>query len=81
MLRVNPISAIIWWLLWNVPLAIGFWMFVRDEGLAWQRTEKIDANKLLIREKLQSAGAPLEIGPDQDERTTLISQSKESNLG
>jgi hypothetical protein len=56
-------------------------MFVRDEGLAWQRTEKIDANKLLIREKLQGAGAPLEIGPDQDERTTLISQSKESNLG
>lgn len=81
MLRVNPISAIIWWLLWNVPLAIGFWMFLRDEGLAWQRTEKIDANKLLIREKLQGAGAPLEIGPDQDERTTLVSQSKESNLG
>lgn len=52
MLRVNPISAFIWWFLWLIPLAIGFSMYVRDAGLAWQRTEKIDANKALIRSKL-----------------------------
>ncbi len=53
MLRINPISVLFWWFIWVIPLAIGFWMYVRDEGLAWQRTEKIDANKLLIRERLE----------------------------
>ena len=53
MLRINPIFAVVWWLLWLVPLFIGFRMFLRDEGLVWQRTEKIDANKHLIRKKLQ----------------------------
>ena len=53
MLRVNPVFALIWWFLWIVPLAIGYRMYVLDEGLAWQRTEKIDANKMLIRTKYQ----------------------------
>ncbi|MEO6834769.1 MAG: glycosyltransferase family 2 protein [Candidatus Tumulicola sp.] len=52
MVRVNPISAIVWWLLWIVPLVIGFRMYLLDEGLAWQRTEKIDANKELIRTRV-----------------------------
>jgi cellulose synthase/poly-beta-1,6-N-acetylglucosamine synthase-like glycosyltransferase len=52
MLRVNPLSMMAWWILWIVPLTIGLWMYLRDEGLAWQRTEKIDANKLLIRRKI-----------------------------
>lgn len=68
MLRVNPLSALLWWFLWIVPLAIGFWMYVRDEGLAWQRTEKIDANKVLIRAKIK------------DEPDTLSGHSEESNL-
>jgi hypothetical protein len=53
MLRVNPVTALVWWFLWIVPLAIGFRMYVLDEGLAWQRTEKIDANKVLIRRKIR----------------------------
>jgi cellulose synthase/poly-beta-1,6-N-acetylglucosamine synthase-like glycosyltransferase len=53
MIRINPISAMIWWFLWIIPLCIGFGMYVRDGGLAWQRTEKIDANKLLIRRKFR----------------------------
>jgi glycosyltransferase XagB len=53
MIRINPISALIWWFLWIIPLFIGFRMYVLDEGLAWQRTEKIDANKLLIRRKFR----------------------------
>ena len=58
MLRVNPLSLMIWWFLWIVPLAIGFRMYLRDEGLAWQRTEKIDANKVLIRKKLRESEKP-----------------------
>ena len=49
MLRINPISVMIWWLLWIVPLFIGLRMFLRNEGLVWQRTEKTDANHNLVR--------------------------------
>jgi cellulose synthase/poly-beta-1,6-N-acetylglucosamine synthase-like glycosyltransferase len=66
MIRVNPLSAFIWWFLWIIPLIIGFRMYLRDEGLAWQRTEKIDANKLLIRKKLR-------------DQSTVLSQSGEPN--
>jgi cellulose synthase/poly-beta-1,6-N-acetylglucosamine synthase-like glycosyltransferase len=58
MLRINPLSAMIWWFLWIVPLVIGFRMYLLDEGLAWQRTEKIDANKLLIRKKFKESEKP-----------------------
>jgi cellulose synthase/poly-beta-1,6-N-acetylglucosamine synthase-like glycosyltransferase len=58
MLRINPLSAMIWWFLWFVPLVIGFRMYLLDEGLAWQRTEKIDANKLLIRKKFKEREKP-----------------------
>jgi cellulose synthase/poly-beta-1,6-N-acetylglucosamine synthase-like glycosyltransferase len=71
MLRVNPISAMIWWFLWLVPLAIGLWMYISDGGLTWQRTEKIDANKLLIRRKVA-----VEHGYD----ATLTKKSEESDL-
>ena len=54
MIRVNPISVFIYWFLWIIPICIGFSMYVSDGGLAWQRTEKIDANKLLIRRKFRS---------------------------
>jgi glycosyltransferase XagB len=62
MLRVNPVSAMIWWFLWIIPLFIGFRMYLLDLGLAWQRTEKIDANKLLIRRKLRGSRPPEHIG-------------------
>lgn len=48
-LRVNPVSLILWWLIWTIPLWIGFWMFRRDGGLIWERTVKIDANHALVR--------------------------------
>ena len=50
MLRVNPIFVILYWLWWSIPMVIGFWMFVSDRGLRWERTTKIDANHDLIRE-------------------------------
>lgn len=53
MLRVNPVFVVLWWVLWLVPLAIGLGMYLRDEGLVWERTEKIDANNLLVRAQLR----------------------------
>lgn len=48
-LRVNPLFTVIYWTLWLIPLVIGFKMFLRDGGLVWERTEKVDANHALIR--------------------------------
>jgi cellulose synthase/poly-beta-1,6-N-acetylglucosamine synthase-like glycosyltransferase len=49
MLRINPLSLLVWWLIWLIPLWIGYRMYRRDEGLAWERTEKVDANHSLVR--------------------------------
>ena len=49
LLRVNPVFILVWWLVWLVPLWIGFRMFLRNEGLVWERTEKTDANHDLVR--------------------------------
>jgi hypothetical protein len=49
MLKVNPLFLMIWWVVWLIPLWLGFWMFMRDGGLVWERTEKINANEALIR--------------------------------
>ena len=67
MFRVNPVFLISYWLFWIVSLAIGFSMFVRDRGLAWQRTEKIDANHTLVRSSAEYVGEggshPAEVQP------------------
>lgn len=55
MLRINPVFVAIWWVMWLIPLALGFWMFLRDRGLVWERTEKINANQTLI--EVQFGGA------------------------
>lgn len=57
MLMVNPIFIMVWWCVWIIPLTLGFVMYLRDSGLAWQRTEKIDANNTLVRTKLDEFGA------------------------
>jgi cellulose synthase/poly-beta-1,6-N-acetylglucosamine synthase-like glycosyltransferase len=54
MWRINPISLWIWWLIWIVPLCVGFQMFLRDRGQVWDRTEKIDANNGLVRERVSA---------------------------
>jgi glycosyltransferase XagB len=50
MLRINPLFVMIWWVMWLIPLAIGMRMWLRDGGLVWERTEKINANEALIRD-------------------------------
>ncbi|HEY5429156.1 MAG TPA: glycosyltransferase family 2 protein [Solirubrobacteraceae bacterium] len=52
MLRINPMFVFAYWIWWAVPLAIGFWMFIRDTGLRWERTRKVDANHSLVRDEL-----------------------------
>ncbi|HMK99292.1 MAG TPA: glycosyltransferase family 2 protein [Acidimicrobiales bacterium] len=47
--RVNPLALLVYWVIWVVPLVMGMQMFLRDRGLAWERTEKVDANHDLIR--------------------------------
>jgi hypothetical protein len=50
----------VYWILWLVPLAIGFRMYLRDGGLVWERTEKVDANHDLVRAQIPATLAPLE---------------------
>jgi cellulose synthase/poly-beta-1,6-N-acetylglucosamine synthase-like glycosyltransferase len=49
MLRINPVFVLIWWVVWLVPLWLGFWMWMREGGLVWERTRKINANEALIQ--------------------------------
>ena len=49
MLKINPLFLMIWWVVWLIPIWLGFWMYMRSGGLVWERTEKINANEALIR--------------------------------
>jgi len=49
MFRVNPIFLWVYWLIWCIPIVIGFGMYVLDKGKVWQRTEKLDRNHKLVR--------------------------------
>ena len=51
MLRINPLFVMIWWAVWLIPLWLGFWMYRRDGGRVWERTQKINANEALIHGK------------------------------
>jgi cellulose synthase/poly-beta-1,6-N-acetylglucosamine synthase-like glycosyltransferase len=59
LLRINPLFVLAWWIVWLVPLFIGLRMFLLDQGLVWERTEKIDANHKLVRATLLQRPAPL----------------------
>ena len=49
LVRVNPLALWAYWLIWTIPIVIGFNMFLRDRGQAWERTNKNDANHDLVR--------------------------------
>lgn len=67
MLMINPISVLLWWCFWCVPLLIGIWMYLRDGGLVWERTVKTNANQALIEEYDQRFGS---IPADSDDNAT-----------
>ena len=52
LLRCNPISLMIYGLIWVIPLCIGWHMYRSGGGLVWERTEKVNANANLIRSRL-----------------------------
>ncbi|QFT78701.1 glycosyltransferase family 2 protein [Erythrobacter sp. THAF29] len=52
LIRVNPLSLVIHWFIWIIPLWIGWRMYRTDGGLVWERTVKIDANNKIVRGKL-----------------------------
>jgi glycosyltransferase XagB len=81
LLRVNPVFLMTWWLIWIIPLWIGWRMYREDGGLVWARTLKIDANAQLVRQMLEKpAEAPargLIAGPY--DRPRLAGPSKASD--
>jgi cellulose synthase/poly-beta-1,6-N-acetylglucosamine synthase-like glycosyltransferase len=50
MFRVSPPFLFVYWMIWTIPIAIGIGMYLREGGLVWERTTKIDANHELVRE-------------------------------
>ncbi len=54
LVRVNPLSLVLWSMIWVIPIIIGWWMYIRDTGLVWERTVKVDANAGLIRSKVRN---------------------------
>jgi glycosyltransferase XagB len=47
--RMNPLFVLVYWIFWSVSIIIGIQMFLRDKGLVWERTTKVDANHHLVR--------------------------------
>jgi hypothetical protein len=69
----------IWWFLWIIPLTIGLRMYLRDEGLEWERTEKVDAKNALVRDYLKRAEG-IRLRADARHRTSrTIPDVPESN--
>jgi cellulose synthase/poly-beta-1,6-N-acetylglucosamine synthase-like glycosyltransferase len=62
MVRVNPLVLFLWYLLWTVPIVIGFGMFLADKGKAWARTEKVDADRRFVSDTPGTPNTP----PTQD---------------
>lgn len=63
LLRINPLFLLVWWLVWLIPIAIGLRMYLRDEGLVWERTEKNDANHALVRNGIEREEPPMTATP------------------
>lgn len=48
MVRINPLVLFLYYILWSVPIAVGFGMFIADKGKAWVRTQKVDADRRFV---------------------------------
>ena len=58
-----------YWIFWSLSIVIGIQMFIRDKGLVWERTEKVDANHDLVRDlELVAIAVP---GADVIDQTQL----------
>lgn len=50
--RINPVVAMTWWVIWLIPIWLGFRMYKGEGGLEWIRTQKINANAKLFGTKI-----------------------------
>lgn len=50
MVRINPISVFAYYVIWTIPIVLGFVMFLADLGKAWVRTQKHDADHRFAEE-------------------------------
>ena len=74
-LRLNPLFVLAYWVFWVVAIVIGVRMFIRDQGLVWERTEKVDANHDLVRAlEIPGTRAP---GVTADRETVAVATSSE----
>ena len=48
MIRINPVFVFLYYLLWTIPIVIGFGMFIANKGKAWKRTQKVDADRSFV---------------------------------
>jgi cellulose synthase/poly-beta-1,6-N-acetylglucosamine synthase-like glycosyltransferase len=48
--RVNPFFLWLFWVIWIIPLWLGWRMYRKDTGLVWDRTVKHDSNHQMVRE-------------------------------
>jgi cellulose synthase/poly-beta-1,6-N-acetylglucosamine synthase-like glycosyltransferase len=54
LLRINPLVIFVWWLVWLIPICLGYFMFRGEGGLEWIRTKKENANAKLFGSKIIS---------------------------
>jgi hypothetical protein len=54
MITVNPVTLFVYWTFWTIPILGGLYLFITDQGKAWARTEKVDADRKLV-EKQESS--------------------------
>jgi hypothetical protein len=45
MLRINPVFLFAYWILWCIPIFVGFGMYILGMGKTWDRTEKVDSDR------------------------------------
>lgn len=48
--RVNPVFLWLFWVIWIIPLWLGWRMYRKDTGLVWDRTVKHDSNHQMVRD-------------------------------
>ena len=54
MITVNPVTLFVYWTFWIIPILGGLYLFITDQGKAWARTEKVDADRKLVEKRVNS---------------------------
>lgn len=49
MIRVSPLFLVTYYLIWCIPILVGFGMYLSGRGKVWMRTEKFDADSRFVK--------------------------------